>query len=145
MFFQKHNRVYAARVVTPRDAEAVQRLMAGAWRVFLRIPPEQVLLRLSSGLSWVAGEGDGVGGFMLAEKQPFSIAIIACLCVAVSNPAPIHIPTFINSTVFRSSGPASAHALVSFSCAPHTLGYVSLIFLKVFGRSFLLMVTSYSN
>lgn len=71
MFFRRRQPVYAARSATPDDTEAVQRLIARAWRVHLRVPPDQVLLRLGPGLGWVAGETDKLNGFMLAEIQPF--------------------------------------------------------------------------
>lgn len=71
MFFRRRYPVYAARSATPGDTEAVQRLIARAWRVHLRVPPEQVLLRLGPGSGWVAGETDKLSGFMLAEIQPF--------------------------------------------------------------------------
>jgi ribosomal-protein-alanine N-acetyltransferase len=117
MFFQKHNRVYAARVVTPRDAEAVQRLMLHAWRVYLRIPPEQVLLRLSAGLSWVAGDGDGVGGFMLAEKQPFSIAIMMAAALSDEWQVSAYLDTLLPS-VEENARQEGATALVQIGYAP---------------------------
>lgn len=61
----------------PSDAEAVQQLIARARRVHLRVPPEQVLARLRPGVGWVADAGNNtLSGFMLAEIQPFLIALI---------------------------------------------------------------------
>ena len=76
MIFGKSDSVYKARLATIQDAEAIRRLTVGAWRVYLRFSPDEILLRLRSGLGWVAGQEDRLNGFMLAEIQPFLIAVI---------------------------------------------------------------------
>jgi ribosomal-protein-alanine N-acetyltransferase len=82
MFFGRREPTYTARLATGHDAEAVQRLIAHAWYVYLRIPPEEVLLHPRSELGWVAQSGDSIGGFMLAEIEPFLIALITAAAVS---------------------------------------------------------------
>jgi ribosomal-protein-alanine N-acetyltransferase len=76
MFFGKDDSIYKARTATSQDTEAIRRLTLGAWRVYLRFTPDELVLRLRSGLGWVAGQDDRLSGFMLAEIQPFLIAVI---------------------------------------------------------------------
>ncbi len=83
MYFRKRDTVYAARLASPNDADAVQRLLARAWRVYLRTPPEKVLHHLRQlGLGWIAGEGEDISGFMQAEILPSLIAIITAAAVS---------------------------------------------------------------
>jgi ribosomal-protein-alanine N-acetyltransferase len=82
MYFRKRDSVYAARLASPDDGAAVQRLFAHAWRVYLRVPPEKVLLQLRQlGLGWIAGEGEDISGFILTEIQPSLIALITAAAV----------------------------------------------------------------
>lgn len=60
----------------------MRRLMARTWRVYLRFPPDEISLHLQAGLGWVVGEGDGLRGFMLAEIQPFLIALLTAAAVS---------------------------------------------------------------
>jgi ribosomal-protein-alanine N-acetyltransferase len=82
VFFGSHDPVYASRPATPADADAVQRLMECARRVYLRIPLEDVPLHLGSGLGWVASHGNRVGGLLLTEIRPSSIAFITAAAVS---------------------------------------------------------------
>jgi ribosomal-protein-alanine N-acetyltransferase len=117
MFFRKHAPVIKARAATPSDTEVVQWLIARASRVHLRIPPEQVPFRLRPGMGWVAGEGEGVSGFMLAEIQPFLIALITAAALSddwdVSPYLDIFLPLVEEAT--RQEG---ATALVQIGYAP---------------------------
>lgn len=82
MFLGRQDSIYTARSATLDDADAVQRLMTDAWRVYLRVPPEEMHLHFQSGLGWVGGEGNGISGFMLAEIQLFRIAFIIAAAVS---------------------------------------------------------------
>jgi len=74
--------VYATRSARPSDADAVRWLLERAWRVYLRTPPENVLLHLQSGPAWVADAGNGISGFMLSEIQPAFIALITAAAIS---------------------------------------------------------------
>lgn len=117
MFFQRHTPVYEARTARPSDAEAVQRLIERAWRVHLRIPREQVPLRLRPGMGWVAGEGDGVSGFMLAEIQPFLIALIMAAALSDDWRVSAYLETFL-PLVEETTRQEGATALVQVGYAP---------------------------
>lgn len=124
MFFKRRNPVYTARFATPADTDAVRRLVEHARRVYLRIPLEEALFHLRSGLGWVAGEGDRVGGLILTEIQPITledaIAYIASIvAAAVSDDWQVapYLDTFlplVEETV-RQKG---ATALVQIGYAP---------------------------
>jgi ribosomal-protein-alanine N-acetyltransferase len=70
VLFRRRDPVYTARFATPADTDAVRRLVEHARRVYLRIPLEEALFHLRSGLGWVAGEGDHIAGLILTEIQP---------------------------------------------------------------------------
>jgi ribosomal-protein-alanine N-acetyltransferase len=117
MVFRKRTLVYEARSAAPSDAEAVQRLIARAWRVHLRIPPDLVPLRLKPGTGWVAGDGDGVSGFMLAEIQPFLIAIITAAGLSDDWHVSAYLDTFL-PLVEDTTRQEGATALVQIGYAP---------------------------
>ncbi len=117
MFFGRRDPIYTARLTTDDDAEAVQRLIAHAWHVYLRIPPEEVLLHLRSDPGWVAESGDGVDGFMLAEIQPFLIALITAAAVSDSWRVPPYLDTFL-PPVEETLRPRGVTALVQIGYAP---------------------------
>jgi ribosomal-protein-alanine N-acetyltransferase len=117
MLFRRSDPVYEARSATPSDADAVQRLIARTWRVHLRIAPEQVPPRLRPGMGWVAGDRDSISGLMLAEIQPFLIALITAAVVSEDWRVSPYLDTFlplVEETV-RSKG---ATALVQIGYAP---------------------------
>jgi ribosomal-protein-alanine N-acetyltransferase len=124
VFFKRRNPVYTARFATPADTDAVRRLVEHARRVYLRIPLEEMLFHLRSGLGWVAGEGDHVGGLILTEMQPTTsedaVAYIASIvAAAVSDDWQVapYLDTFlplVEETV-RQKG---ATALVQIGYAP---------------------------
>jgi ribosomal-protein-alanine N-acetyltransferase len=120
MLFLKHALVYEARTATPSDTEAVQQLIARAWRVHLRVPLEQVPLRLRSGSGWVAGEGNKLSGFMLAEMQPFlteQLALITGAALSDDWRVSAYLNTFLPpvENMVRQEG---ASALVQIGYAP---------------------------
>jgi ribosomal-protein-alanine N-acetyltransferase len=117
MFFRRHAPVYEARAARPSDAESVQRLIERAWRVHLRIPPEQVPLRLKPGMGWVAGEGNAVSGVMLAEIQPFLIALITAAVLSDDWRVSDYLNTFLPS-VEETTRREGATALVQIGYAP---------------------------
>jgi len=121
MFFRRREPTYEARSATPSDAEAVQRLIAHAWRVHLRIPPEQVLPRLRPGLGWVAGDGDGLRGLMVAEIQPFLIALITTAALSNDWRVPAYLDTFLPAVEERARQ-ERATALIQIGHAPWLTG-----------------------
>jgi ribosomal-protein-alanine N-acetyltransferase len=131
MFFTRRDLVYEVRSATPDDADAVQQLLAGAWRVYLRTPPYKVLLQLRRPeLGWVAGEVDSLSGFMLAEIQPPPIAFITAAAVGDDWSISSYINTFL-PTVEEAVRSKGASALVHVGYAPwltgvlHTRGFLS--------------------
>jgi ribosomal-protein-alanine N-acetyltransferase len=117
MVFRRRTQDYEARAAGPDDAEAVGRLLARSWRVHLRIPPEQVPHRLRPGTGWVAGEGDGVNGFMLAEIQPFLIALITAAALCDDWRVSPYLDTFL-PLVEEATRQEGATALVQIGYAP---------------------------
>jgi ribosomal-protein-alanine N-acetyltransferase len=117
MVFRRRTLVYTARAAAPSDAEAVQRLIARAWRVHLRIPPGLVPLRLKPGAGWVAGEADGLSGFMLAEIQPFLIALITGAALSDDWRVSAYLDTFL-PLVEETTRQEGATALVQIGYAP---------------------------
>lgn len=117
MFFRSHAPVYEARAARPSDAESVQRLIERAWRVHLRIPPEQVPPRLKPGMGWVAGEGNAVSGVMLAEIQPFLIALITAAALSDDWRVSDYLDTFL-PLVEETTRREGATALVQIGYAP---------------------------
>lgn len=117
MIFRKRDPDYEVRPATPDDADAVQRLIARAWRVYLRIAPEKVPLHLRPGLGWVAGEGDRVSGFMLAEIQPFPIALITAAALSDDWRVSAYLDTFLPK-VEEATLPRGVEALAQIGYAP---------------------------
>jgi len=117
MFFRRRDAVQEARTAAPEDAEAVRRLIERAWRVYLRIPLDQVALRLQPGLGWVAGDGEGVSALMLAEVQPFLIALITAAALSDDWRVQVYLDTFLPlvEETFRQKG---VSALVQIGYAP---------------------------
>jgi ribosomal-protein-alanine N-acetyltransferase len=82
MFWGRRDLVHTIRPARPSDADAVRWLLERAWRTYLRIPLENVLLHLQSGLGWVADGGGRLSGCMLAEIQPSSMALITAAAIS---------------------------------------------------------------
>lgn len=117
MVFRRYAPVYEARAARPSDAESVRRLIERAWRVHLRIRPEQVPLHLQSGMGWVAGDGDGANGFMLVQVQPLKVALI--LAAALNDDW--HVTGYLNTflpLVEEKTCQEGATALVQIGYAP---------------------------
>ena len=117
MFFRRQAPVIEARAATPGDAEAVQRLIARARRVHLRMSPDQVPLRLQPGLGWVADDRDGVNAFMLAEIQPSPIALITAAALGDDWQVSAYLDTFLPLVEGRSRV-EGATSLVQIGHAP---------------------------
>jgi ribosomal-protein-alanine N-acetyltransferase len=117
MFFRRHAPAIEARVASPGDADAVQRLVTRAWRVYLRITPDQVLLRLGSELSWVAADRGGVSALMLIEIQPFPIAFITAAALSDDWRVSAYLETFL-PLVEESARHEGATGLVQIGHAP---------------------------
>lgn len=117
MFFRRRDPVSEVRLAAPEDADAVRRLIERAWRVYLRIPVEQVPLRLQPGLGWVAGDGEDVNALMLAEVQPFLTALITAVALGDNWSVQVYLDMFlplVEETV-RQKG---VSALVQIGYAP---------------------------
>lgn len=95
MYSRKYHRTYEARLATPEDAAAIQQLMASTWRVYLRVPPNEAIRRLPSDLAWVAGEGDRIGGFLLAEIRPRAVAFITAAAASGDWQVASYLDTFL--------------------------------------------------
>jgi ribosomal-protein-alanine N-acetyltransferase len=117
MLFGRREPTYTARLATSDDSEAVQRLITHAWHVYLRIPPEEMPLHLRSELGWVAQSGDGIGGFMLAEIQPFLIALITAAAVSDNWRVVPYLDAFL-PLVEETLRPKGVTALVQIGYAP---------------------------
>ena len=117
MFFRRRTPVIEARAAKPGDAEAVQRLIARARRVHLRMSPDQVPLRLRPGLGWVADERDGVNAFMLAEIQPSPIALITAAALGDDWQVSAYVDTFL-PLIEDTTRTEGATALVQIGHAP---------------------------
>jgi ribosomal-protein-alanine N-acetyltransferase len=117
MVFGRREPTYIARLATGDDAEALQRLIAYAWHVYLRISPEEVLLHLQSEQGWVAEDGDNIGGFMLIEIQPFLVALITAAAVSDNWPVVPYLDTFL-PLMEETLRPQGVTALVQMGYAP---------------------------
>jgi len=117
MFFRRCAPVYEARAARPSDADLVRRLIERARRVHLRIHPESVPLRLKPGMGWVAGEGNAASGLMLAELQPFLIALITAAVLSDDWRVSDYLDTFL-PLVEETTRREGATALVQIGHAP---------------------------
>jgi ribosomal-protein-alanine N-acetyltransferase len=109
--------IYPVRIVTGEDDETIQRLLAHAWRVYLRFAPEETLRRLRSGLGWVSGRGSGISGFMLVEVQPLSIAFLTAAAISDDWRVPAYLDGFL-PPVERAARSRGAAGLVQVGYAP---------------------------
>jgi ribosomal-protein-alanine N-acetyltransferase len=115
--FSRHHSAYEPRVATLADSEAVHRLIARAWRVYLRFPPEELLARLRPGLGWVAGRRAEISGFLLVEMQPFLFALITGAAVSDEWRVSAYLDTFL-PLIEAAVRPQGAGALAQIGYAP---------------------------
>jgi ribosomal-protein-alanine N-acetyltransferase len=83
MFFTKRSSHYTARLATLSDGATIQQqLIEGARRAHLRIPPDEMLHQLQSGLSWVTESDSIINGFLQIEIQPFDVGFITAAALS---------------------------------------------------------------
>lgn len=123
--------VYEVRSATPDDAGAVQQLIARARRIYLRTSPGMMLLQLRQPeLAWVAGKGDGVSAFMLAEIQPSLVVLITAAAIGDNWTVSSYLDGFL-PLVEETVRPQGATALAQIGYAPwltavlNTQGFLS--------------------
>jgi ribosomal-protein-alanine N-acetyltransferase len=95
MVFGKTFRNHQVRLAKPEDGEAARELIARAWHSYVRFPPDKTPYHFQSEVGWVADGGNGIGGLMLAEIHPLSIALITAAAVSDDWPVFSYLDTFL--------------------------------------------------